>query len=161
MTGILRRYVRTVGGLAAAAAVLVLAWSLAAPVPWLPAVAVSVGWSVAVAGWLSWTTSLSRIAVHVCAWVGPAAVLLPLIAPGWLVADGLALWWPLSTLLAVALALPLGREYYGSEPQRLPVRRGVQAVGQSGVGECGADVVDRLGEVRPAVGVDDDHLART
>jgi hypothetical protein len=104
--GFLRRYVRTVGVLGVATAALVLGWTLAAPGTWLPAVLVSAGWSVAVAAWLVRTTSLGRIAVHLCAWGAPAAVLLPLTAPGWLIANGLGLWWPLSTLLAVALALP-------------------------------------------------------
>ena len=43
--------------------------------------------------------------MHVVTWAAPAAVLAPLAALGELTADGLVLWGPMTTVLAVALAL--------------------------------------------------------
>src|SRR4051794_26419366 len=66
---------------------------------------IAAGWALAVAAWLrrrGWATG-TLVAVAVGA--GPAAALAIPAAAGWLSPAGLLLWGPVSTLLAVALAL--------------------------------------------------------
>jgi hypothetical protein len=90
----------------AGVAVLLTGWALATPVlptGWPVAVAAAAGWSLAVVAWLrhrEWPAAPA----HLAAWAAPAALLAPLSALGWLSADGLILWGPISAVLAVALA---------------------------------------------------------
>jgi hypothetical protein len=84
---------------------------VALPVAWT--LTSSAGWPAAVAGVIaagaSSAASLYRRAwppalVHLVSWAAPAAVLAPLAVLGELSADGLVLWGPLTTALAVCLA---------------------------------------------------------
>jgi hypothetical protein len=90
----------------AGVAVLLTGWALATPVVttgWPAAVAAAAGWSLAAAAWLrhrEWPAATAHLAV----WAAPATMLAPLSALGWLSADGLILWGPISAVLAVALA---------------------------------------------------------
>jgi hypothetical protein len=84
--------------------VLPVAWTLTASAGWPAAVA-----GVAAAG-ASSAASLFRRAwppalVHLVTWAAPAAVLAPLAVLGELSPDGLVLWGPVTTVLAVCLAL--------------------------------------------------------
>src|SRR3954469_15495755 len=87
-------------------AVLLTGWSLATPVVttgWPAAVASAAGWSLAVVAGLR-PREGPAATTHLAAWAAPAALLAPLSALGWLSADGLILWGPISAVLAVALA---------------------------------------------------------
>ena len=70
---------------------------------WPVAVAAAGGWALAVTAWLrrrGWGASLLAAVV-----AGPVALLAGSAAAGWLAPSGLLLWGPVSTLIAVALAL--------------------------------------------------------
>jgi hypothetical protein len=103
-------YVGTVLPLVAGAAVLVLAWELLADgVPaagprWAAAAVAVTAWAGAVVLWLH-RRGRRRSTLHVVAWAGPAAVLAVPAAAGWLSPDGLVLWGPVTSVLAVALAM--------------------------------------------------------
>jgi hypothetical protein len=90
----------------AGVAVLLTGWALTTPVAttgWPAAVAAAAGCSLAVFAWLrhrEWPAATA----HLAAWAAPATMLAPLSALGWLSADGLILWGPISAVLAVALA---------------------------------------------------------
>ena len=83
---------------------LLTAWTLTAARGW-PAAVVAVGvWAAGSAAWLrrrAWPPAL----VHLVSWLAPAALVTPSAALGWLSADGLVLWAPVTTALAVCLAL--------------------------------------------------------
>jgi hypothetical protein len=69
-------------------------------------------WVGAVTGWLL-RRGWRRGTVHAVAWAGPAAVLAMPAAAGWLPPDGLALWAPTTSVLAVALAMAGGIATHG------------------------------------------------
>jgi len=98
------------------------AWARTLLVPVIALVALPVGWTLSGAG--GWPVAVVGVAagsgvsaiwlrlrgwspahVHVVTWAAPAAVLAPLAALGELTADGLVLWGPMTTVLAVALAV--------------------------------------------------------
>ena len=84
-------------------AALFAGWTLTHPAGWPATVAAVTGWSLAVAAWLrhrGWPAATALLA----AWAAPAALLAPLAGLGWLAADGLVAWGPVSAVLAVALA---------------------------------------------------------
>jgi hypothetical protein len=96
-------YARVLLVLLAGSAALLAGWALAHGSGWPAAVAATAGWSVTVGTWLhhrGWPAGTA----HLAAWAAPAALLAPLSALGWLSADGLVLWGPISAVLAVALA---------------------------------------------------------
>jgi hypothetical protein len=99
-------------------------WTLTTASGWTAAAAAVAGWSGAVAVWLR-RRGWHPLRVHVVTWAGPAVLLAPLAA-GWLTADGLVLWAPVTTVLAVCLALtdhPLPaarRTGHSSEPASTP-----------------------------------------
>jgi hypothetical protein len=70
--------------------------------PWPAAVAATTGWALGVAGWLR-RRGWPGARLHAVSWAAPVAVLVPLTWPGWISPDGLLLWAPLTTVLAVAL----------------------------------------------------------
>jgi hypothetical protein len=79
-------------------------WTLSTAGGWPAAVAAVATGSALSAGWLhlrGWPPAL----VHLVTWAAPAAVLAPLAALGELSADGLVLWAPMATVLALCLAL--------------------------------------------------------
>ena len=81
-----------------------VAWTLTGTAGWPAAVAGVAAGSAVSAAWLhlrSWPAAL----VHLVTWAAPAAVLAPLAVLGELSADGLVLWGPMTTVLAVSLAL--------------------------------------------------------
>jgi hypothetical protein len=112
----LGRYVRAVAVTLVSSAVVLLGWGLlstgewVSDHPWSTAGAATLGWVLAVGGWLR-RRGWRRAAVHAVSWAVPAALLLPLVAIGWVSPAELALWAPLTTLLGVACAMaadPLG-----------------------------------------------------
>jgi hypothetical protein len=99
LTGCARMLMVLLAGVAA----LLAGWALAHGSGWPMAVAATAGWSATVGTWLhhrGWPAATA----HLAAWAAPAALLAPLSALGWLSADGLILWGPISAVLAVALA---------------------------------------------------------
>jgi hypothetical protein len=104
MTTVLGAWVRALLVPLVVLVALPVGWTLTGAVGWPVAVAaVAVGSAVS-AVWLhrrGWPVGL----VHVVSWAAPAAVLAPLAVLGELTADGLVLWGPMTTVLAVALAL--------------------------------------------------------
>src|SRR3954454_20869094 len=117
----------------AGVAVLLTGWALATPVlptGWPVAVAAAAGWSLAVVAWLrhrEWPAAPA----HLAAWAAPAALLAPLSALGWLSADGLILWGPISAVLAVALAA-------AHDPALLRPTSGLRPPRAEPLGECAA-----------------------
>jgi hypothetical protein len=98
------------------------AWARTLLVPVIALVGLQVGWTLSGAG--GWPVALAAVAagsavtaiwlhlcrwspavLHLVTWAAPAAVLAPLAVLGELTADGLVLWGPMTTVLAVALAL--------------------------------------------------------
>jgi hypothetical protein len=64
-------------------------------------------WAAGSAAWLhrrAWPAARA----HLVTWAAPAVLLAPLPGLGWLSADGLFLWSPVTTGLAVGLALASG-----------------------------------------------------
>jgi hypothetical protein len=83
---------------------LLTAWTLTAASGWPAVMAGVTTCSAGSAAWLhrrAWSPAL----VHLVSWAAPAALLTPPAALGWLSADGLVLWAPVTTALAVCLAL--------------------------------------------------------
>lgn len=90
--------------LLAAVVALQLGWSRLGANTWSVAGAVVTGWALAGAGWLwcrGWSAGavLTVIGAPVAVLAGPAAL-------GWLSPAGLVLWGPVTTVLAVAVAMP-------------------------------------------------------
>jgi hypothetical protein len=86
----------------AGVAALLTGWTMAGGTGWLLTAAAVVGWSGAARCWLrhrGWPAATADLA----GWAAPAALLAPLAGLGWLTADGLLLWGPVSAVLAVAL----------------------------------------------------------
>jgi hypothetical protein len=79
-------------------------WPLASGTGWPAAFAAVSGWSGAVAFWL-YRRGWSATRAQLVSWAAPAAVMAPSGVLGWLSADGLVLWFPVTTLLTVCLAL--------------------------------------------------------
>jgi hypothetical protein len=83
---------------------LLTGWTLSAAAGWPAAVAAVGTLAAGTAMWLrrrTWSPGL----VHLVTWGAPAALLVPSAAAGLLSADGLVLWAPMTTALAVCLAL--------------------------------------------------------
>jgi hypothetical protein len=136
--GLLTEYTRTLAALLVSMAVLLLGWRLVADTewvssnPWWTAVAATTGWALAVATWLR-GRGWRRRTVHVVTWAAPAALLLPLTWIGWVLPSALALWAPLTSLIAVACAMaadPLGaHDPCPSDRARVPSCRYQSAYG--------------------------------
>jgi hypothetical protein len=102
MTAVLSAWARTLLVPLAVLLALPVGWTLTGADGWPVAVAAVGAGSAATALWLrGWSPAL----VHLVSWAAPAAVLAPLAALGELTADGLILWGPMTTALAVCLAL--------------------------------------------------------
>ncbi|SNT03841.1 hypothetical protein SAMN04488107_4726 [Geodermatophilus saharensis] len=84
---------------------LVVCWTLTGATGWVPAGAAVAVWAAGTATWLR-RQAWSRAPVHLVTWVVPTALLTPLTALGWLPADGLVLWSPLTTVLAALAVTP-------------------------------------------------------
>jgi len=72
--------------------------------PWASAAVAVTTWVLAGASWLrcrGWRAA----PVHAVTWAAPVAVLAAPAAAGWLSADGLVLWTPAVTVLAVSVAM--------------------------------------------------------
>jgi hypothetical protein len=83
---------------------LLICWTQASASGWPATLAVVAGWSGAVAFWLyrrGWSAALA----HLVSWAAPAVLMAPSGVLGWLSAEGLVLWFPVTTLLTVCLAL--------------------------------------------------------
>jgi hypothetical protein len=89
--------------LLAAVVALELGWPLLDADTWPAVAAVVAGWALAAAGWLRRRGWPVRASLEVLG--APAAVLAGPAALGWLSPSGLVLWGPVSTVLAVALAM--------------------------------------------------------
>ena len=61
-------------------------------------------WAAVTAAWLH-RRAWSPARVHLVSWVPPAVLVTPTAALGWLSADGMVLWAPVATVLAVCLTL--------------------------------------------------------
>ncbi len=89
--------------LLAAVAALELSWLLLDADAWPAVASVVAAWALATAGWLRrrrWPSRAVRAVIG-----APVAVLSATAAVGWLSPAGLVLWGPVSTVLAVALAM--------------------------------------------------------
>ena len=104
MTAVLSAWARTLLVPVIALVALPVGWTLSGAGGWPVAIAGAASASAVSAGWLH-LRGWSPAHVHVVTWAGPAAVLAPLAVLGELTADGLVLWGPMTTVLAVALAL--------------------------------------------------------
>ena len=85
---------------------------------WPVAVAVTAGWGLAVAAWLThrgWDAGTA----HAVTWA-PVAVLAAPAGLGWLSAPALVLWGPVGTVLAVALTTALRPPEAGAPAARPP-----------------------------------------
>ena len=104
MTAVLGGFARTLLVPLVVLVALPVEWTLtAADGGWSAAVAAVGAGSLVSAAWLrlrGWPWPL----VHLVSWDAPAALLAPLAALGELSADGLVLWGPMATALAVGLA---------------------------------------------------------
>ena len=79
-------------------------WTVTASGGWPAAVAAVTTWAAGSAAWLrrrAWSPAL----VHLVSWVAPAGLSISSVALGLLSADGLVLWAPMTTVLAVCLVL--------------------------------------------------------
>ena len=136
----------------AGVAVLLTGWALATPVVtsgWPAAVAAAAGWSLAVVAWLrhrEWPAATA----HLAAWAAPAALLAPLSALGWLSADGLILWGPISAVLAVALAAAHDPALVSPTPGLRPPR--AEPLGECAAGHAGGRVHGQPDEKCGALG---------
>jgi hypothetical protein len=84
--------------------VLLTGWTITTAGGWPAAVAAVGIFAAGSAAWLhgrAWSPAL----VHLVSWVAPAALMTPAAALGRLSADGLVLWAPVTTVLAVCLML--------------------------------------------------------
>jgi hypothetical protein len=108
----LRGYLQSLTVLLGGLALLLVGWTWASSTtwaaghPWAAAAAATIGWFLAVAGWLI-RRGWHGARLHAGSWATPIAVLLPLIWPGWVSPGGLLLGAPLVTVFAVALAMPV------------------------------------------------------
>jgi hypothetical protein len=84
--------------------VAVLTGGVLVPAPGWPVAAATVAAETGVVAASLHRRGWPPAAVHAVTWAAPAAVLAPLLAPGWLTPAGLAPWWALGTLFAAALA---------------------------------------------------------
>ncbi|MGY1702924.1 hypothetical protein ACI8AD_24925, partial [Geodermatophilus sp. SYSU D00766] len=101
LAGCVRALLVPLPGLAA----LVVGWTLAGATGWGAAGAAVAVWAAGSALWLrrqAWPPAL----VPLVTWAVPAALLAPLAVLGWLPADGLVLWSPLTTVLVVLAVAP-------------------------------------------------------
>jgi hypothetical protein len=103
LTGYARTLLVPLLGLAA----LLTGWTLTAAGGWAAALAAVAAWSASSAAWLR-RRAWSPAPVHLVTWAAPTALLAPLAGLGWLSADGLVLWAPVTTVLAVGLTLTQG-----------------------------------------------------
>ena len=104
MTAVLGSWARTLLVPVVVLVALPVGWTLAAAGGWPVALAAVAAGSAVSAIWLrfhGWEAAL----LHLVSWVAPAAVLAPPAALGELSADGLVLWGPVTTVLALCLAL--------------------------------------------------------
>jgi hypothetical protein len=137
----------------AGVAVLLTGWALTTPVVtigWPAAVAATAGWSLAVVAWLrhrEWPAATA----HLAAWAAPAALLAPLSALGWLSADGLILWGPISAVLAVALAAAHDPALVSPTPGLRPPR--AEPLGECAAGHAGGRVHGQPDEKSGALGI--------
>jgi hypothetical protein len=101
---VLAGYVRTLVVPLLCLVALLTCWTLASATGWPAALAAVAGWSGAVAFWLyrrGWSAALAQLV----SWAAPAVLMAPSGVLGWLSAEGLVLWFPVTTLLTVCLAL--------------------------------------------------------
>jgi hypothetical protein len=112
----LGRYVRAVAVTLVSSAVVLIGWGLlstgewVSDHPWSTAGAATLGWVLAVGGWLR-RRGWRRATVHAVTWAAPTALLLPLVGIGWVLPVELILWGPLTSLFGVACAVaadPMG-----------------------------------------------------
>jgi hypothetical protein len=97
-------YAATLGVPLAAAVTLITGWTLVSASGWLAGAVLVAAWWVVAVTWLrfrGWTT----VVAHLVTWGAPAALLAPLTVLGWLPADGLVLWAPLTGVLVTSLAM--------------------------------------------------------
>jgi hypothetical protein len=104
MTTVLSAWARTLLVPVIALVALPVGWTLSDADGWPVAVAAVAAASAVSAIWLH-LRGWSPAVLHLVTWAAPAAVLAPLAALGELTADGLVLWGPMTTVLAVSLAL--------------------------------------------------------
>jgi hypothetical protein len=104
---VLTEYARTLLVPLLALAALLTGWALTGAGGWAAAVAAVAAWSACSAGWLR-RRAWSPARVHLVAWAASTVLVTPLAALGWLSADGLVLWAPVTTVLAAGLALTQG-----------------------------------------------------
>lgn len=97
-------YVATLVMPLAAAVVLLAGWTLTSATGWRAAGFSLAAWCVVVLAWLRFRGWSSGVA-HLVTWAAPAALLAPLGALGWLSADGLVLWAPVTGVLVLSLAM--------------------------------------------------------
>ena len=111
----LRGYAATIVPLLVGLVAVVLGWAVLADGdvvgrhPWASAVVGGIAWMLAVAVWLR-CRGWRAIPIHAVTWLAPVIVLAAPAAAGWLSADGLVLWAPAITVVAVSLAM-------GTEPE--------------------------------------------
>jgi hypothetical protein len=113
---VLSGYFRLLSVPLAGALCLAAGWTLLPATGWATAAGAMAVWSSAVLAWLHrrrWRAAPA----HLAAWAAPAALLAPMAALGALSPSGLALWGPVSTLLAIALVA-------ASDPDLLGTRSG-------------------------------------
>ncbi|NYJ07055.1 hypothetical protein [Petropleomorpha daqingensis] len=104
MTAVLTGWVRALLVPVIALVALPVGWTLSGAAGWPVAIAAVAAAGVLSATWLR-MRGWSPAPVHLVTWAAPVAVLAPLAALGELTADGLVLWAPMTTVLAVSLAL--------------------------------------------------------
>ena len=100
LAGYVRTLVVPLPGLVA----LVICCPLAARSGWPAAVALVAAWSGAVAFWL-YRRGWSAVLAQLVSWAAPAVLMVPSGVLGWLSAEGLVLWFPVTTLLALCLVM--------------------------------------------------------
>jgi hypothetical protein len=106
----LRGYVGTLLPLVAGLVAIVLGWVALAGgavvdgYPWASAAVGGTAWMLAAALWLR-CRGWRAIPIHAVTWIAPAVVLAVPAAAGWLSADGLVLWAPAITVVAVSLGM--------------------------------------------------------
>jgi hypothetical protein len=83
---------------------LLSSWMVTSMTGWMPALALLAAWAAGSVAWLYWR-AWPRTLVHLVTWAAPAALLTPLAALGWLSADGLVLWGPVTSVLAVCVVV--------------------------------------------------------
>jgi hypothetical protein len=104
MTAVLTAWARTLAVPLAVLVALPVGWALGGAGGWPLAITGAASASAMSAIWLH-LRGWSPAVLHLVTWAAPAAVLAPLAVLGELTADGLVLWGPMTTVLAVALAV--------------------------------------------------------